>query len=144
MVERRSPGPRDRREPWRYAFETVPQPGELIEVVTSDGTIIHGDFVEAAWDENRRELFLDNPSEINYKDDGVTIEKEVPLGRNILLLRQSIEYVVFPETDPQSGLIDEFDEDKLDVLKEQLDDIGYIEEASGQSSVEDFEEDDTD
>lgn len=148
VIDWRQGGNRDRREPWHYAFSVVPSAGEEIEVVLHDGTIVHGSFNEEAWDESRRELYLDDPEEIVYADDGSGIEERTPLGRSILLHEQAIIQVVFIEQDPQrdiaelldrvQGALDEVeDAERIDLFGEAIDQLGLEDFESSESSEDD-------
>lgn len=106
----------DRREPWHYAFDETQQDGEEMEVVTSDGTVIQGEYNRTAWDDSQRELFLHDPYEIIYSADGSKREKKIDLGRSIIVMEESISRVVFIEEDPN--------QERVSRLAEQEDDEG--------------------
>lgn len=130
-VERRADEARDRREPWHYAFSVLPQEGEEIEVVTTFGTVVRGDFNRKAWDDAERELLLDDPREVRYDRSGDAIVSSTSLGRRALLTTDSISEVRFPETDPESEAGREADgeggrnpqDHRIDVLNRQFDDL---------------------
>lgn len=84
---------RDRREPWRYAFDDAGA-GE-IEVFLENGPHIRGEFDPSAWDSSRKGLYLRSPRSLS---DGET----VPLGQSMLVRSEWITGVVFPEDDPNS------------------------------------------
>lgn len=94
----------DRRDAWQYAFEAVPEDGEQIEVVMEDNTTIQGQFNEKAWDADQRELFLEDPSEVEYEENGSSIDHCHDLGRSILLKEEAISRIVFTKDDPQSEM----------------------------------------
>jgi len=126
-LNRNSP-PRDRREPWSYAFNQIPADGETIEVVVNDGTIIQGDFNRTAWDDSQRELFLDDPYQVEYFDNGATIKDRQDLGRSMLLKEETISRVVFIEEDPDTTTINQIEEelefdDSFSKLVESVDDL---------------------
>lgn len=128
------PDSRDRREPWEYAFSVSPEEGETVEVVTSDGTVIQGDYNIEGFDTERRELYLDNPYEVEYADDLDDIERKVSLGRAIFLPNDAISRVVFIEPDPQSEY--EVDEKTVRELNKAMEELfGKFE----QESLDSFE-----
>lgn len=102
----------DRREAWRFAFDEGRAETNLIEVVLRDGTIIRGDFIREAWDSSRRELYLDNPLEVEYDldKDGERTEDTIDMGRSIFLQENAIARVLFLQEDPQSGRMDDIEE----------------------------------
>jgi hypothetical protein len=84
---------RDRREPWRYAFDDA---GEgRIEVSLEDSSRIRGYFDPFAWDSSRKGLYLRDP--VRVTDDG-----SESVGRSMLVRSEWITGVVFFEDDPNS------------------------------------------
>ena len=80
---------RDRREPWRYAFDDA---GEgRIEVFLEDGSRIRGEFDPSAWDSSRKDLYLRDP---------VRLGDNKSVGRSMLVRSEWITRVVFPVEDP--------------------------------------------
>ncbi|MDJ1433971.1 DUF6338 family protein [Halostagnicola sp. A-GB9-2] len=91
----------DRRPPWHYAFQE--SKSEEIEVILEDGSIIRGQFNEAAWDKRDHDLYIEEPKEIKYAygdGDGHTTS----LGRSMLIKEPAISYVVFTEEDPYTNI----------------------------------------
>jgi len=138
-IDKRSDAERDRREPWHYAFAVVPSDGEELEVIMGDGTVIHGEFNKRAWDSTRRELYLDNPSEVNYGQGNADIESEISLGRSILLQEEAISRIIFTEEDPQREPGTQLTEDQVSSWSAQLED--FIQSDQTQTSLDDLEED---
>lgn len=101
LVNYRTDGDRDLRDPWHYAFAVVPSDGEDIEVVMSDGSIIQGEYNKQAWDETKRELYLDSPKEVEYDSKTEELLRDISLGRSILLQEGEISRIIFSESDPQ-------------------------------------------
>jgi len=120
----------DRRQPWHYAFNEVPSHGEEIEVVMNDETVIQGEFNETAWDENRRELFLDNPYEVVYSQDGGERITQHDLGRSILLREEAISRVIFTIEDP--------DQERTQAISEEKEN-GPIDQTEGYESPKKLE-----
>lgn len=115
----------DRREAWKFAFDEGRDETDRVEVVMNDGTIVRGDFIRKAWDRSQRELYLDDPVEVEYVDDpdgGVTEEVQ-DIGRSTFLNGDSISRVLFLQEDPQSERMDEVEEERelseafLDIIK---------------------------
>ena len=89
----RGDGDRDRREPWRYAFDKA---GEgQIEVSLEDGSQIRGEFDPFAWDSSRKDLYLGDPVR-------VTDEGSEQIGQSMLIRSEWITGVAFLEDDPNS------------------------------------------
>jgi hypothetical protein len=110
----------DRREPWHYAFNVVPNDGESLEVITKDGMTVEGEFNESAWDEGRRELYLDDPYEVVYEKRDDPDPDRHDLGRSILLHEESIRHVLFTNKDPDRQNVED---DSVD--DEQRSSIGF-------------------
>ncbi|WP_257300243.1 DUF6338 family protein [Haloarchaeobius sp. FL176] len=131
----------DRREPWHYAFDLVPNDQEAVEVIMEDQTVIEGRYNEAAWDESRRELFLDDPYEIIYTSDGERRLQEIDLGRSIILKEEAISWVVFTKEDPDREKASEIDESRGDAHRGEVptqSSPGYEREPWVQSSLSEF------
>lgn len=117
---------RDRRDPWHYAFAVSPEEGETVEVVTNDGRVIHGDFNPQAWDEDARELYLDEPESVEYDSSGESIEEKTAIGRSMFIHTDNISRVIFLRTDPQSGYTFELDEDKAENIEVAIKNISNV------------------
>lgn len=102
----------DRREAWKFAFDEGRDETDRVEVVMTDGAIIRGDFIRKAWDRSRRELYLDDPVEVEYVEDpdGGLAEEVQDIGRSTFLNGNSISRILFLQEDPQSGRMDAVDE----------------------------------
>lgn len=85
---------RDRREPWRYAFDDA---GEgRIEVFLENGSQISGEFDPSAWDSSQKDLYIENPVKLSDNDN-------VPIGQSMLVRSEWITGVVFSGDDPNRG-----------------------------------------
>ncbi|MEZ3142869.1 DUF6338 family protein [Halobaculum sp. MBLA0143] len=104
---------RDRREPWRYAFDDAG--GGQIEVFLENGPHIRGEFDPSAWDSSRKDLYLRDPKSLS---DG----KPVPLEQSMLIRSEWITGVVFPEDDPNGGLMEneKLSEQQMQILDNYL------------------------
>ncbi|RZH67198.1 hypothetical protein ELS17_15755 [Natrinema altunense] len=120
----------DRRPPWQYAFDEANS--EEVEVKLNDGTVIQGQFNEAAWDKDEHELYIEDPDEVEYKK-GETVGEPVDLGRSILLKGSAITQVIFTKEDPDTEMNVEVEEIPVSIgeeIDEILHDYGEQEELS--------------
>lgn len=125
----------DRRAPWKYAFDEAED--EEVEVTLEDGTVIRGQFNEAAWTKDDRELYLEAPSIIEYEDGEDGREEElIEIGRSVLLKESSMAYVVFTESDPETEF--EPSEDAIELSKEIVD--RALQETGFQSDILEYGE----
>lgn len=114
---------RDRREPWRYAFDDAGA-GE-IEVFLEDESHIRGEFDPSAWDSSRKDLYLKQP--VRIADDGVE-----SVGQSILVRSEWITRVVFP------------DEDRDEELMKRSNEINSERQEMAEKAVEELEQSATD
>lgn len=131
----------DRREPWEYGFGKVPKDGETIEVLTANGVVVSGEYNEAAWDDSRRELFLDDPYEIEYDGDSTVTKKD--MGRSVILQEASISQVIFVEKDPDRKIAstdEEVDSGEKSEDTELPDSIRELLDMDEQATFADFEQ----
>lgn len=101
---------RDRREPWAYTFDKAALPPETIQVhlcnngglddETAGEKIIEGKWERQTWSEEKRELYLQNPSKVTFTDEDKESE---PLGRGIYIHGNSISRIVLTNMDPQTN-----------------------------------------
>ncbi|ADB60296.1 hypothetical protein Htur_1408 [Haloterrigena turkmenica DSM 5511] len=120
----------DRRPPWQYAFDEANS--EEIEVKLRDGTVIQGQFNEAAWDKEEHELYIEDPYEVEY-DGEELVGDPIDLGRSILLKGSAITHVLFTEEDPYTEMEINSEEIATEIegeLDEILHDLGEQAELS--------------
>lgn len=130
----------DRRPPWEYAFDEAKS--EEVEVTLDDGTIIRGRFNDAAWDKESHDLYIEEPEEIEYRNDE-EVGEPIDLGRSILLKQSVIGFVAFTKEDPNSEPPSEIEEEEYSSdIDEQLDQMlhGEIQ----QRSLDEWENGETD
>ena len=118
---------RDRREPWRYAFDDA---GEgRIEVFLENGPHIRGEFDPSAWDSSRKDLYLKDPRSLSEDD-------EIPLGQSILIRSEWITGVVFPEGDPNNDQMEQAELSDIDVELDSDDEEEQAAEGEGGAGSE--------
>lgn len=131
----------DRREPWEFIFTKSPRDGEWIEVLLNNGEIIQGKFNHRAFDNDIRELFLDDPYSVEYSSSerGTTRED---LGRSVYLSSDAIQRIVTIEEDPNASVTEHLEDYTIeDELREEIEKRLFSLE--NQTSLHDFEESNT-
>jgi len=121
----------DRRPPWKYAFDEAKS--EEIEVVLNDGTMIRGQFNEAAWAKDEQELYIEDPEEIEYEGEDLASDP-VDIGRSVLLTESAISHILFVEEDP--GVDRETDSELENQVKETLDNL--LRDVGEQEKLDEF------
>lgn len=126
----------DRRAPWKYAFDETSS--EEIEIVLQDGDIIRGQFNESAWSKDKRELYIEDPKQVEY-DGQELISEPIELGRSLLIMESSISQVIFVEEDPRTEGDYEASDELQSETKEDIDKI--IQDIGDQQSLSEAIED---
>jgi len=91
---------RDRREAWTYTFDEATLPPETIQVQLSSDRIVEGTWERKTWSEQERELYLQEPEEVEFTDEGKETD---PIGRGIYIHSDDISQVILMDSDPQTN-----------------------------------------
>lgn len=126
----------DRRDPWEYTFTESPTDGEWIEVKLQSGDIVQGKFNDRAFNPAKRELFLDDPFQVEYPSPNKEA-KRYDMGRSIYLHSGAIQQAVTLQEDPNAKTSENIRDHEIDQsLEDEIDDS--IRDLENQGRLSDF------